>query len=450
MADGLLRVVTGEQLQQKQALELEASAPAIEVSKLSDLAAQVRTRWELFRRHRVDILTTAASDTTFNTNDDTDTLNNRLLASLRSYQGVYTPQKLAEIGQFGGSKVFSKLTAVKCRGATAMLRDIFLNGDRTWELAPTPDPTLPDEVSGNIDELIMMETLHLQQAGQPVEQDVIEQRRRELTTAAEKATRKRADTDARAATDYLDDYLVEGGFYQAMQEFLTDLPIFYLACIKGPVVQMEKQLTWSKDGQPEMVRRPKMCWYRVSPFDIYWTPGATCIQDSEVIEKIRYTRADLNALIGVPGFDEEAIREILELYPDGYMEYPDEFESERADLESREDMHLNRSGMIEGLEYHGSVQGQKLLDAGLTKKQIPDATLDYAVVVWQIADKVIKAQINPNPKERHGYYVSSFEKVPGSIPGNGVTDIIDDIQDVANAALRSLVNNMSIASGPQV
>jgi hypothetical protein len=34
--------------------------------------------------------------------------------------------------------------------------------------------------------------------------------------------------------------------------------------------------------------------------------------------------------------------------------------------------------------------------------------------------------------------------------GNGLPDILSDIQDVCNAALRSLVNNLSIASGPQV
>ena len=42
------------------------------------------------------------------------------------------------------------------------------------------------------------------------------------------------------------------------------------------------------------------------------------------------------------------------------------------------------------------------------------------------------------------------EKVPGTPVGNGLPDILSDIQEVANATLRSLVNNLSIASGPQV
>jgi hypothetical protein len=46
--------------------------------------------------------------------------------------------------------------------------------------------------------------------------------------------------------------------------------------------------------------------------------------------------------------------------------------------------------------------------------------------------------------------LTSFERVPGDVTGHGLPDILEDIQEVANATLRSLVNNMAIASGPQV
>jgi len=449
MAGGLLKVVPAENVKKELAIDVE-DLQTLGDSQLTDLSNHVRARWDHFRRFRYEILATATTGNTFTNNDGGETLNDRLLASLRSYQGKYSPQKLAEIGQFGGSQVFSKITTVKCRGATALLRDIFLNGNRTWDLNSTPDPELPNDISGSIDELVMSEVIKLQQTGQPIDMDQVAARKRELQKTADATAKKKAAEEAVTATEKLEDILVEGGFYSAMQEFLTDLPIFYLACIKGPVVQMTKQLNWTDDGQPEVVNEPKMFWRRVSPFDLYWTPGAICLEDAEVIEKVRYTRADLNALIGVPGFNEQNIRAVLEKFSEGYMEYPDEFESERSDLESREDLHLNRSGILEGLEYHGAVKGSVLLDAGLSDEVITDSTLDYSVMVWQVADFVLKVQVNPNPKERHPYYSTSFEKVPGSVAGNGVTDIIDDIQDVANASLRSLVNNMSISSGPQV
>jgi hypothetical protein len=106
--------------------------------------------------------------------------------------------------------------------------------------------------------------------------------------------------------------------------------------------------------------------------------------------------------------------------------------------------------MITCLEYHGNVQGKHLLEAGMTKKQIPDKDRDYMVQAWLIGRYIIKVQLSPRPRKRHPYFITSFEKVPGTPVGNGLPDILSDVQDVANATLRSLVNNISIASGPQV
>src|ERR1039458_10586014 len=63
---------------------------------------------------------------------------------------------------------------------------------------------------------------------------------------------------------------------------------------------------------------------------------------------------------------------------------------------------------------------------------------------------VIKCQLSPSPRQRPPYYIPSFEKVPGTPIGNGLTDMLDDLQIVSNATLRGLFNNLSISSGPQV
>ena len=75
---------------------------------------------------------------------------------------------------------------------------------------------------------------------------------------------------------------------------------------------------------------------------------------------------------------------------------------------------------------------------------------DYRIDAYVIGSHVIKANLSPSPRARHNYFITSFEKVPGTPVGNGLVDMIADLQDVANATLRSLVNNVSIASGPQV
>jgi hypothetical protein len=75
---------------------------------------------------------------------------------------------------------------------------------------------------------------------------------------------------------------------------------------------------------------------------------------------------------------------------------------------------------------------------------------DYFVDAFKIGRYLLKVQLSPSLRKRPPYYVTSFEKVPGTVVGNALPDILSDIQDATNAALRSLINNMSIASGPQV
>ena len=126
----------------------------------------------------------------------------------------------------------------------------------------------------------------------------------------------------------------------------------------------------------------------------------------------------------------------------------DTTDAERAVLESRENPAWNRSGLIAQMEFHGSVQGRLLQDYGMPG--VADELRDYRIDAYVIGSHVIKANLSPSPRARHPYYITSFEKTPGTPIGNGLVDMIADLQDVANAALRSLVNNLSISSGPQV
>jgi hypothetical protein len=117
-------------------------------------------------------------------------------------------------------------------------------------------------------------------------------------------------------------------------------------------------------------------------------------------------------------------------------------------LENRENPAWNRSGMISMMEFNGNVQGRILQEYGMPG--IADDLRDYHVQVWVIGSHIIKAHISPSPRQRHPYFITSFEKVPGTPVGNGLTDLLADLQESANATLRSLINNLSISSGPQV
>jgi hypothetical protein len=434
--DGVLQVIPPAELERQLAQQATDKAAALQPAAPSypELAGYVKTQFEIFRNHR-------------NTNAG---WSDRMLAALRTFNGQYDPTKLTEITKYGGSQVYARLIAQKCRAAASLLRDIYLGQDIPWALEPPENPEVPPEIKQAIDQLMQQEAAKVQQAlGQPPDPADLQNRREALLEQATEAAKKKAAKQCKIAGDKIQDMLKQGGFYHALAEFIVDLPIFPFACIKGPVVKIMPKVTWPKGGgKPTIQQVPVLTWNRVSPFDIWFTPGVADIANANVIEKLRVTRAELNDLLDLPGYDTAEIRAVLDEYGRGGLyDNWDTTDAERSVLENRENPAWNRSAMISMMEFNGNVQGRILQDYGLA---VEDELRDYHVNVWVIGSHVIKAHLSPSPRQRHPYFITSFEKVPGTPVGNGLTDLLSDLQEAANATLRSLINNLSIASGPQV
>ena len=379
-------------------------------------------------------------------------ISQRLIEAQRTYRGEYDPNKLRDIRAFGGSEVYSRVTPTKCRGATSVLRDLYLSGtEPPWELTPTPVPTLPEDIIGAVVGLVQSEVQSMQQSGVPITEEMVRDRMMQLMDSAQMAAIKNSVEEAKEASRELNDVLIEGRFYQALKEFLIDLPIFPIACMKGPVVRQQTKVRW-KDGKPSQETTPKLFWDRVSPLDLYFTPDAGHLDESYVIEHVRFSRQELYNLIGVPGYKEDEIRAVLADFKDKTQSrsWRDWFDEEREDLEDRDHWESARGQLIDALEWHGCIQGQMLLDHGFSSEDVPDPEQEYMVDAWVVDRYCIKAQIAPSLTQRPKYYMSSFEKIPGSIWGYGLPDILADITSVCNTTMRSIVNNLSISSGPQV
>jgi uncharacterized protein (DUF4415 family) len=418
---------------QKQA-EAQAAAAMQPVSAPQELVGYIRTQFEIMRNHR----------------NSAHGWNDRLLHSLRTFNGQYDGTKLQQIKMFGGSDVYARLTAQKCRSASSLLRDIYLGPDRPWAVRPPADPDIPKEIQQSIEQLVQTEAQQVMATmGRPAKGGDLEKRKQALMDSASDAARKKAGTRARESEDQIEDLLRAGGFYTALAEFIIDLPIFPFACIKGPVVKVIPTVTWPPGGgQPSVTQKPTLTWNRVSPFDLWFTPGVSDIENANVIEKLRITRAELNDLLDLPGYNQSEIRAVLDEYGRGGLyDNWDTTDAERAVLESRENPAWNRSGMLTMMEFNGNVQGRMLQDYGLA---VPDELRDYHVQAWVVGNHVVKCHLSPSPRQRHPYFITSFEKIPGSVIGNSLVDLLSDIQESANATLRATINNLSIASGPQV
>jgi hypothetical protein len=86
----------------------------------------------------------------------------------------------------------------------------------------------------------------------------------------------------------------------------------------------------------------------------------------------------------------------------------------------------------------------------MTAEEVPDEAREYDACVWMVGNYIIKAMLNYDPLGEKPYTKTSFIKSPGAFWGRGIPEILEDLQNVCNAAARALVNNMGIASGPQV
>lgn len=382
----------------------------------------------------------------------------RLLRAQRARAGKYDPEKLASIKEFGGSEEYARITDNKCRTAEAWLNNVYLGQtDKPWQLTPGKVPDLPPDVVLRVKQTVgqQLAQMFVSTGGMPNPQDVSD-----MANTILDAEKQRLDDEAREIVDRMgdkiEDQLEEGGWHGEWAAFISDVTTYPSAHFKGPILRKNQSLDWANvNGQwvPQVDDSVKMEFQRVDPFHIYPAPGITDPQQGYMCEYIPMSRDDLYSLIGVPGYDEAAIRAVLEEYGKGgltdWMGLTAEYQKQLIN-----DVPIygkaTHNVLIDCLEYHGPVRGEDLLDWGLDPSQVPDDDKDYECVVWLVGRWVIKAQINPDPLKRRPYYKTSYKSIPGAYWGNGLVDLLDDVQGVVNATIRSLVNNMSMASGPMV
>jgi len=431
VAASLIPVASASKLEQEAAArndKLQASPT------MQGLAAHVRKRWTLAKDSRVD-------------------LEDRMLQCLRQRNGEYDPNVQSQIRQQGGSDIFVRLTSVKCRAATSWLRDTLLGSgsDKPWSIGSTPEPELPQGLMAALQaELATQLTAAMQQVGEmPSEQelrDIADQMREQAFRAFKEEADERVDRMERK----MEDQLIEGGWQKAFNDFIDDIVTFPFACLKGPIKRKRRVMKWQGDQlvPTDVVRNE---WERVDPFMLYWAPWASNINDGFVIERHKMTATDLQSLMGVPGYNEDAIRTVLTHFRHGFLNEWLWRDTEQAEAEGKSEYYSeNTDDLIDAIQLWDEIEGRLLLEWGMSEDEIPDPDLSYSCEVWVIGSTVIRAVLNYDPVNRKPYYVTSYEQKPGSVAGNGVADLCRDSQAMVNATARALSNNMGISSGPQV
>ena len=382
-------------------------------------------------------------------------IENKMLMAMRQRNGEYEADKMAGIRKQGGSDIFMMITEVKCRAAESWLRDILLDtGTPPWDLTATPIPDLSPKATKEIQDIFANKVLEMiQRSGEAPSQEVMG----ELKEIISQDYRFKILQEAQNRVDRMklriNDQFTQGGWANAFNDFITDLVTFPCAFVKGPIVRRQRYLGWEQDEAGRTVvkasERIAPEYERVDPFRIYPEPGITNINEGYIFEHHPLTRMDLSDLIGVPGYDEDAIRKVLEI-GNGQSWISEDVELIKNEEERKFYSYMRPTEVFDALEFWGKVSGQMLLDWGMSEDEVPDPAQEYDANVWMVGNYVIKAVLNYDPLGEKPYAKTSFIKCPGAFWGKGIPEIIEDLQNVCNAAARALVNNMGISSGPQV
>jgi hypothetical protein len=446
--NGLLHVASVEEIKKAQKDNEEAKAKAVEDDRpqLKALENYLASVYEDCRRFK----------------EDETEIQSTMIDSLNRRNAKYDEEKISKIKEANSSDAFIGLTGVKCRAFESWVHDIYTNAKRkrTWDLKPTPIADIPpDETEKIVAAVMQVYNEAGQQGEQMTPQDTFEiasRMRAEIISRTYSKALEKAENMSRK----IHDQLIEGGWVKAFSQATMDISTMKAGIIKGPVIRKRKVRSGWEQGEngimsPKITSEVIPTFERVSPLDFY--PGRTneSVNDGPVCEKLYISRESLVSNREEPGYNKANIEHIAMNSPSIPAAGTSTLQSER-DAAERRDHHApapSTGTSIQAIEIWCRCPGRDLPEFGITKdldgKKI-DPLLDYDINAITVNGRIVYLSLNEDELGRRPYSVSGYSKEIGGFWYMGIPELLKNEQDITNAAARNLVNNLGIASGPQV
>ena len=163
----------------------------------------------------------------------------RMIEALLARRGEYTAEKKAMIQEARQPLIYMMLASGKMRQVESLLRDVLTGTgvDKAWMIKPTPDPELPPAAVQTAVQQLVMEIQQAMMSGFPPTMEAAQERlrqiREEMLPLIEEEARRRSER----MENKMEDQLVQGGFLQALDDFITDLATFPTAFMLGPILR---------------------------------------------------------------------------------------------------------------------------------------------------------------------------------------------------------------------
>ena len=253
-----------------------------------------------------------------------------------------------------------------------------------------------------------------------------------------------AQKAARRMEKLIHDQIEESKGSSEIRSALLESALLGTGIVKGPFNFNKKLHKWDtdEDGErsynPLEVRVPRIEF--VSCWDLYPDPAATSIEECEyIIHRHKLNKSQLRQLRNMPYFDEDAIRNCLQM---GANYEEKSFESHlKDDARADEDYQTN----FEVLEYWGIMDAEYAREVGIELADDIDDLDEVQVNAWICGNSLLRAVVNPFTPYRLPYHAFPYERNPYNFFGIGVAENMDDSQQIMNGHARMAVDNLAMA-----
>lgn len=326
------------------------------------------------------------------------------------------------------SRVVINIVRPKVDQAVARMCEIlFPVDDRNWGIRPTPMPELT-QMMGSNSQTVDPAT------GQPTG----------LTANQEaNAIMEAAKEAAEAMERSIDDSLTECKYNGESRKGLEDAVRLGTMVMYGPFPARQTSKVWlpQPDGTQTLQINESIVpsSMRLDPWDCFFDPS--CGNDHQngrgFFNRRMVNRKQLRQLVGLPGYDEEAIREVLRSTPQKLRV---------ADGRIVRDM-VNEDS-YEMWTYHGEIEPEEM-EMLSSRTGDPLTDVDFGVLVI-VNDKVIGAMQSWVVDRTLPVDVYCWRKADDSPFGYGLPDELEHQQRVVNAAWRQVMDNGRTSLGGQI
>jgi len=326
------------------------------------------------------------------------------------------------------SRVVINIVRPKVDQAVARMCEIlFPVDDRNWGIRPTPMPELAD-MMGNNAKTVDPAT------GQPTGFTANEE-----ANAIMEAAKQAAEAMERS----IDDSLTECKYNGESRKGIEDAVRLGTMVMYGPFPARQTSKVWLPQGDGTQVLQINEsivpASMRMDPWDCFFDPS--CGNDHQAgrgfFMRRMVTRKQLRQLVGLPGYDEEAIRDVLRSPP-----------QKLRVAEGRIIRDMINEDAYEMWTYHGEIEPEEM-EMLSSRTQDPLTDVDFGVLVI-VNDKVVGAMESWVVDRTLPVDVYCWRKADDSPFGYGLPDELEHQQRVVNSAWRQVMDNGRTSLGGQI